>query len=276
MAEELAVLLKKVMSLSVEEREALAHALLLSLGEAPGDRENAWTTDHRKKALEGLKKSGRVGFMEASFRVATGLPHMSQSDLVRSAERAAIHAFGWPIGVVLHNENRPMPMSDGIVAEISGVDFSYDYWALRTNGDFFFLGSLFEDERAKGAIWFDTRIMRVTETFLFCYRLYKALGAAEETVVTISLRHGGLRERSLSSARPALWTANRVSHEDEVEWKKTTVLASLRTELRENVRDVLNSLLILFDFFRPQDQQVYSIVSEFLAKIESQQKPFEL
>src|ERR1700733_14190960 len=152
MAEELAVLLKKAMALPAGEREALASALRVSLGEAPSD--SGWTISHRQKALVGLKESGRVGFMEASFRVAGGLPYKSQPELVQSAERAAVHAFGWPIGIVLHNENRPRPMSEGIVAEIQGPDSSYDYWVLRTNGDFFFLSSLFEDERAKDAIWF--------------------------------------------------------------------------------------------------------------------------
>jgi hypothetical protein len=166
MAEELAALLKKVMSLPAPEREALASALRVSLGEAPGD--SHWIGSHEKKASAGLKKFGRVGFMEASFRITGGLPCTSQSELVRSAERAAIHAFGWPIGIVLHNENRPKPMSEGIVAEIGGPDSSYDYWALRTNGDFFFLGNLFEDERSKDAIWFYTRVMRATETFLWC------------------------------------------------------------------------------------------------------------
>jgi hypothetical protein len=63
MAEELAVLLKKVMALPVEEREALASALRVSLGETPVDEGNAWANGHRKKALAGLKKSGRIGFM---------------------------------------------------------------------------------------------------------------------------------------------------------------------------------------------------------------------
>jgi hypothetical protein len=276
MAEELVTLLKKAMSLPAEEREALASALVASLGGASGEREDAWITDHRKKALAGLKKSGRAGFMEASFRIAGGLPYKPQSDLLRAAEHAAIHAFGWPIGVVLHNENRPRPMSEGIVAEIDGIDYSYDYWALRTQGDFFFLGSLFEDERAKGAIWFDTRIMRVTETCLFCYRLYKALGAAETTRVTITIRHGGLGDRTLGSAKPGLWAPERISHEDEVEWKKTIELASLRAELKQTVKESLSHLWILFDFFQPMDQQIFSAVDEFLGMVGRQQKPFEV
>jgi hypothetical protein len=276
MAEELAVLLKKVMALPADDREALVGALLASLGEMSNERNGTWIDGHRKKALAGLRRSGHAGYMEASFRIAGGLPEKSQPELVRSVERAAVHAFGWPIGIVLHNESRPRPMSEGIVAEVSGIDSSYDYWALRKSGDFFFVGSLFEDERAKDVIWFDTRIMRVTETLLFCYRLYTALGAAETAIVSVSIRHGGLRGRMLSSAKPALWAPGRISHEDEIEWKKDIALATFRTHLPEIAKEALDSLLILFDFFQPQDRQVYAVAEEFLARVSSQQVPFEL
>jgi hypothetical protein len=276
MAEEFAALLKKVMALPKAEREALVSSLRVSLGEEPAEEEVVWASGHRKTAMAGLKRTGRVGFMEASFHVAGGLPRKPQAELLRAVEKAAIHAFGWPIGVVLHTEKRPRPISDGIVAEIGGIDFSYDYWALRTNGDFFFLGSLFEDERTKDAIWFDTRIMRVTETFLFCYRLYKALGATEETSVNVALRHGGLRDRTLGSARPALWAPSRISLEDEVEWSQDLQLVSLRDELKQTLKGALDSLWILFDFFEPPDQQVYSVVDQFLTMVERQQKPYEL
>jgi len=278
MTEAVEDLVKKAMALSAEERVALVSSLQNSLGETPYDtKENGWVSKHRKKALGGLAETGWVGFMEASFRVIGDGAHKPQSDLVRAAESASIHAFGWPIGVVLHTaEGRPKPLAEGIVAEIKAAGSSYDYWALRTNGDFYFLGSLFEDERAQNALWFDTRIMRVTETFLFCYRLYKALGRSEESTVRISLRHGGLRDRVLASAKPALWPLRRTSVEDEVEWTKTIQLSSVRTELRETVKAALDPLFILFDFFQPPEQQVFSEVDAFLGMVSRQQKPFEL
>jgi len=278
MTEEVSEILKKAMALPPEARTALASSLLKSLGEAPDDNgENSWVSGHREKARAGLSQTGRVGFMEAYFRPVGTLFHKAQPELLRAAESASIHAFGWPIGVVLHTEEgRPKPLSEGIVAEISSTESSYDYWALRTNGDFYFLGSLFEDERTRDAMWFDTRIMRVTETFLFCYRLYKALGVSEESAVRISLRHGGLRGRVLNSARPSLWAFNRTSREEEIEWRGTITLGSLRGELRETVKAALDSLFVLFDFFEPPDQQVYSEVDGFLNMVRRQQEPFEL
>ncbi len=278
MTQEVAELLKKVMALPADAREELASSLLDSLGKASDDwAENGWIGTHRKEALTGLGKMGRIGYMEASFHNTWQLARKTQSELVRAAESATIHAFGWPIGVVLHTEGgRPKPMSDSIVVDIAGIDSSYDHWALRADGEFYLLGSLFEDERTQNAMWFDTRIMRVTETFLFCYRLYKALGVPEEGRVRIRIGHGGLRGRVLSSAKPAIWGWNRTSQEENVHWEATVQLAALRTELRETVKAALSPLFILFDFFQPPDEQVYSQVDQFLSTVSHQQKPFEL
>lgn len=275
MTEQVADLLRKAMALPVDARVQLANSILSSLGGIYGDGEVGWILKHRERALSGLEKAGRPGFMEASFHLSGNPIRVGQPELVRSAERAAIHAFGWPIGIVLHNEGRPRAMADGIVAEVQGSLSSYDYWALRTNGDFYFLGDLFEDERAQNAMWFDTRIMRVTETFLFCYRLYKILGAPEETEVTISIRHGGLLGRVLSSARPAVWALNRTSQEAEVEWKGTVLLSSIRTQLHGTVKAALDPLFVLFDFFQPPQAQVYGEIDGFLKMVENQQQPFQ-
>jgi hypothetical protein len=43
----------------------------------------------------------------------------------------------------------------------------YDYWAVRKNGDFYLLQSLFEDSRERNALFFNTRIVRVTEALMF-------------------------------------------------------------------------------------------------------------
>jgi hypothetical protein len=48
---------------------------------------------------------------------------------------------------------------------------SYDYWALRENGVFYLLQSLFEDDRDANAIFFNSRLVRVTESLLFAANL---------------------------------------------------------------------------------------------------------
>ena len=86
--------------------------------------------------------------MEVRFALDAPKPNKTQRELDEAAREAQVHRFGWPIGVYLENrdEHRPHPRADGIVAEIAINDrSSYDYWAIRRNGDFYSLGSLFED-----------------------------------------------------------------------------------------------------------------------------------
>jgi hypothetical protein len=95
-------------------------------------------------------------------------------------------------------------------------------------------------------------------------------------MVMLNLQHGGLRDRILGSAKPGLWAPNRICHEHRVEWRETTSLASLKTELPQLVKRALDPLFVLFDFFQPSDHQVYSAVNEFAAKVTQQQEPFEV
>src|SRR5207247_9744638 len=95
---------------------------------------------------------------------------------------------------------------DGIRAEISVTRSmlsgrpSYDYWALRSNGDFYLLQSLFEDDRDERKIFFNTRIVRVTESLMFASNLYKTLGVSPEPRPSVRVTHRGLAGRELTSA----------------------------------------------------------------------------
>jgi hypothetical protein len=46
----------------------------------------------------------------------------------------------------------------------------------RSTGDFYLLQSLFEDDRDSNAIFFNSRLIRVTESLMFAANLYEALG----------------------------------------------------------------------------------------------------
>src|SRR5882672_426383 len=129
----------------------------------------------------------------------------SQIELLNAVKQSEIRTFGWPIGVTLENreEYRPRPYDDGIKAEVSIVEGdrnSFDYWAARSNGDFYLLQSLFEDSRKPNQIFFDTRIVRITECLMFIEGLYSKLGVPPEARVGIQITHGGLKGRELSSA----------------------------------------------------------------------------
>src|SRR5207249_6676973 len=131
--------------------------------------DSEWLQQQQSIASAGLADAGRSGFMEV--RAALDPPKISktQAELNEAAKAAEIRTFGWPIAVYLNRDYaRPKARADGIIAQIrTDTKQSYDYWSIRRNGDFYFVGSLFEDERRPGFVFFNTRIVRVTEALLY-------------------------------------------------------------------------------------------------------------
>jgi len=233
--------------------------------------DNQWIELHRAKGVMGLQtllKTPNPGFMEIGFALSGEKPNVTQRDLLEAAKEAQVHTFGWPIGVVLdaREEYRPRPTTDGIVAEIAAQDHrSYDYWALRRNGDFYLLKSLFEDMNQQSQIFFNTRIVRVTEALLYCARLYSRLGIEKTNVVNVCIVHGGLSGRVLSSAggtRP-LWQKYSTK-ENEVQANISVSLASIEADLVRLVKSLIQPLFTVFDFFEPADALYANIVNNFV------------
>jgi hypothetical protein len=227
-----------------------------------------WFAEQVVAADAGLKKTSLTAFMEIRFSL-TGPDRFSLSQLQEAAEYAPIHTFGWPIGVFLHVDGkRPYPRADGLAAEIhSDGRQAYDYWALRRNGDFYWRGTLFEDDRDVTKIFFDTRIVRVTEALLYCARLYTKLGLDRQRLVNVFVRHRGLKGRLLGHANPArlLHDQRDPSHEDESVAHMTVRLEQIETELVALVKEILEPLFGLFDFFKLNDSVYEDIVNKFVS-----------
>jgi hypothetical protein len=209
-----------------------------------------------------------AAFMELRFAI---LPPISKSqiELLNAVRQSEIKTFGWPIGILIETEAKykPRPYGDGIRAEISigGDDrLSYDYWALRPNGDFYLLQSLFEDTRTKGALFFDTRIVRVTEALMFAQNLYSKLGAPPESRVRIRVVHFGLKARKLAAASSnrVLFTTPTTS-ENQSTTEFITVLGSMKATRVEDVQRVIEPMLMLFDFMELQPGVYEEIVTSF-------------
>src|SRR5262249_28169531 len=165
-----------------------------------------WFQAQHSTATAGLTKLNiGVGAMEVRFGLHNGL-NKSQIELLSAVRASQILTFGWPIAVLLENrpEYRPRPFGDVIRAELAfaGHRTSYDYWAVRKNGDFYLLQSFFEDSRERNALFFNTRIVRVTEALMFAGKLYTALGAAPDAKISTRFTHSGLAGRTLKSASP--------------------------------------------------------------------------
>jgi hypothetical protein len=233
--------------------------------------EESWFNSQYASAEIGMSSLGLKAGME--IRSALHDPvAKSQIELLNAVRKAEIRTFGWPIGIVMENvdDYRPRPVADGIVAKvaipeksISGTP-SYDYWYARNNGDFYLLQSLFEDQRTTDAIFFDTRIVRVTEALLFLSRFYENLGTPLEARVTVGITHRGLADRTLTSAGNRHVFPRKTTAGTSITQVSDTVLG-LRERTTNHVMQILEPMFMLFDF-ATFDRSIYQdIVSKFAA-----------
>ena len=209
------------------------------------------------------------GYMEVTSVLENSNYNYNQSELRDAARQAPIHTFGWPIGVSLETEEyKPKIMQDGIVAEIiTSKDQwggTYDYWYLKNNASFYLLQSLFEDSREDGFIYFDTRIIRVTESLLYLARLYYHLKIDLLTRIHITVEHGGLKGRHLKSAgrRPIFQRG-----QSSVEFARTevnTTVGELESDLINLVGKVVGDLFVFFDYFKVNENVLEEIVTNFI------------
>lgn len=231
-----------------------------------------WISKHREIAIIGLKNIERSAFIEVRMTLRDFTINVLQSELLKQARLAQIETFGWPIAVVLdRDELRPSPSTDGIVAEVAIKDadrrHSYDYWTLSKNGDFYLLKSIFEDERKENTIFFNTRIVRITETLLYASRLYSGLNVPRDAHYFVGIRHVGLKGRALSTssiARRFPPSADKVSSENEVYSEVDTTIEQTETQLVELVEQYTQPLFILFNFFELNRGVLEEIVNKFV------------
>lgn len=129
----------------------------------------------------------------------------------------------------------------------------------------YLLKTIFEDDRDNGKIFFNTRIVRVTETLLYCARLYNRLEIDPTTVVNVAIRHGGLKGRVLgATSSRRLMREGAPSVEDEVVTEIRCTLSQLESQLVDRVKQLLAPLFIMFDFFELPDDGYEEIVNAFV------------
>jgi hypothetical protein len=227
-----------------------------------------WFEQEEGRARGGLAKLNLSGSMELRVSPAC-LVSKSQIELLNAVKQSEIKTFGWPIGVTLENrdEFRPRPYGDGIKTEISiggGDHTSFDCWAVRSNADFYLLQSLFEDMRSQISVFFDTRIVRVTECLMFIQNLYTKLGLPSETEIKIRIKHSGLKGRELASASPYRpMFSRKTTAEDEAMSEVKTVLGKMSDTRVDDVRGILEPMFMLFDFTQFNASVYEEIVRNF-------------
>lgn len=211
---------------------------------------------------------GRLkGKMEIHFALEPPKPALENRALRAAAQSAVIKTFGWPIGIFL--DQRPdhdiKARADGICASYVDPESSADWWTLRKNGDFYLMKTLFEDKRAENGkkLFWDTRIVRITETLLYCYGLYSHLGVDPNTRVHLKISHGGLADRQLSVIGNRTMIRDRTTTEDSVSAEIAPRLSDIDTQLTAQVKSLCEPLFELFDFFTLEDRIYTEIVSDF-------------
>jgi TIR domain len=229
---------------------------------------NNWFFNEQARAQGLISKLNLTGYMELRANVLHPLSK-SQIELLNAVKQSEIRTFGWPIGITLENrdEYRPRPYKDGIKAEVSISEkdrTSFDYWAARSSGDFYLLQSLFEDSRKPNQIFFDTRVVRVTESLMFIENLYRKLGVPPEARVGIQITHGGLKGRELNSASPNRHMFSRgQAEEDESISEITTILGTMSETRVDDVRKIVEPMFMLFNFMQFNADVYDDIVRSF-------------
>jgi hypothetical protein len=235
--------------------------------------DSEWFAKQCAAAEHGIGRTGLPGSMEVRFALETSTDK-SPKELLDAVQRSEIKTFGWPIGITLQSRDewRPRPTEDGIKAEVAISQSertgrsSYDYWALTGAGDFYLLQSLFEDTRGEKLLFFNTRIVRVTEALLFGANLYARLGASPDTKLKVRFGHKGLagRELSTSSINRVLPHNKRVSIAAYSNKEFVVEVGRIREDIVRLVSLVCSPMFELFDFTEFGPPIYEDIVSKFV------------
>lgn len=252
----------------IRRRQAI---LAPPISEASSPWDSEWFNEQSEEAKKGFAEYGKKGFMELKISPSRSELNISQRDLLDAASKSVIRTFGWPMGVVMTRpEYRPRPTAQGIVAKIMPDDGgAYDYWSLRRNGDFYLLRDLFEDTKRpeQDLLFINTRIVQVTEAFLYCGRLSSQLGVSPTQPLEVAIRHGGLRGRTL--AWVAIWGPDLEEDYSTSEDESLVILVTSQSEIEgklvELVKAVCAPLFTLFNFFVVRDEVYTEKVNNFVA-----------
>jgi hypothetical protein len=88
------------------------------------------------------------------------------------------------------------------------------------------------------------------------------------TVVTIGIRHGGLRDRILSAAAPGRLLRSKPSTtENEVYSEISVPLMRIESSLVGLVKDLTRQLFMVFNFFEFEEKVYVDVINKFIEKV---------
>lgn len=231
-----------------------------------------WFEERFEESIKGLSASGFDLFMEVKMYPEKLLEKQNR-ELYDAAKQSTVPTFGWPIGIFLEQrpECKPQPGSDGIKAEIAIKDKewpheSYDFWAIKKDGALFILKSLFESSRKPGNLFFDTRIIRVTEVFMYAHNLYSKLGLDKDDKIVFEIKHVGIKGLAMGVAGNRLLFSNYKNYSNQNESTSGCIkitMEELDKETPKLVGTVVNPLFEVFDWFKVGEEIIKEIVLNY-------------
>lgn len=236
-----------------------------------------WVAKERKDAFDRLKKLKiDDGYLEAIL-IPQEFGKMGKKEynkLLEIAKNAECHNTGWPIGVVLENrqELRPKKDTNGIRAIIDEPSAlfgqHFDYWMLRNDGPFYFMRNFDAESRSNTKVlFFDVRVYRLAEVFLYCTRLYNEFGLKDFDRIEIRITHSGLKNRKLEAGdQNRIWFGGGYENmtADSVSYQIQDTLSNIVTNLKSYVYEVAKDLFEYFEFDDFKKSVSDSIVDKFL------------
>jgi hypothetical protein len=187
----------------------------------------------------------------------------SQAELLAVATAARVEVVDdLPIGFI--NAFRPRPAADGIVNEMRNDELPlYQYWALRRDGSFYVLHTLFEEKHAPGLVLYDKRIARTAELLLYLHRLHAQLGTPPDRPIRVLVHYEEIAGKQLGNLTRGQ-VSRAPSHENVADGNIETVAGALRDRIIEHTRALTEPVFMLFDYFVVGEETYGRIVSNMV------------
>jgi hypothetical protein len=209
--------------------------------------------------------------MEVRFGLRSEGLNFDPRSLLEAARNATVPTFGWPFGIFAENGDKPKPTKDGIVSVVEAdvMGKTFDYWAIRSSGDFYLQRTLFEDQREpeKGLVFFNTRIAHTVESLMYCRSLYTGLKLEAGQKIDFRLAHMRTGGRKVTHSDPGQRVPGHMkgpSHEDAAEVQVSFEHPISDAQIVDTARLLLDPLFISFDFFQPGEQAYKRIGEGFI------------
>ena len=228
-----------------------------------------WFQENFANAHFAMDKLGLGGRFELRFAVDQSLDH--PLDVLRAAVTQTVSSkTGGQLRLMRLDRAVPHAAADGIVAE-AGVDSpqlgasQYDYWALKTNGDFFLLQRLAEDYQFDHKLWFDATIVRAAASLRFASSLYSRLGVKTDATLMIRTTYRGLKGRILASGSGTVQLFSDYPA-DVNEWASEIRVSLNRSggSLVDEVKTLVAPMLMRFNFAALNDATYASVIERYV------------